>query len=133
MRKRALFIPENSIIPLIPQDPNTREPYKMKKWVPRSQTTCIINELQEIVWNNLRFDTNYTKPKLNQKNKGSTLPMSFDEKIQLLTQKKVEQRLKKRAMLYIKKDFIKKDSRMTWQNNRPWILLRNCLEINVSQ
>jgi len=22
-----------------------------------------------------------------------------------------------RAMLYIKKDFIKKDSRMTWQNN----------------
>jgi len=39
--------------------------------------------------------------------------MSFDEKIQLLTQKKVEQRLKKRAMLYIKKDFIKKDSRMT--------------------
>jgi len=25
--------------------------------------------------------------------------------------------IKTRAMLYIKKDFIKKDSRITWQNN----------------
>jgi len=36
-------------------------------------------------------------------------------------------------MLYIKKDFIKKNSRMTWQNNHPYILSRNCSEINVSQ